>query len=133
MRSFRKGGWPLQPRGPICLKKEPPVWVPFCYVSVNANGFLAVFGPEAEESLMKLHRARREIEVAAETLQDARHGNMDGELNARLRMAIWGAGRTNKDDDRVGRDLDEFQDGIEKICRPVVNQVSGRGRTVRSR
>ena len=77
---------------------------------------------------MQLHRARREIEVAAEmlleqALRPSGGQNDNDEIYKQLRADIWlGVGRTTSEGDRVGGRIKQFQDGIEELCRPVVDR-----------
>ena len=89
---------------------------------------IAIFGSKAEAPLMSLHSARREIEIAAEMLYDdalqERPSNPElDDFYKQLRADIWkDAGAFTKEGDRVGAKLKQFQDGIEALCRAVVDQ-----------
>jgi hypothetical protein len=94
---------------------------------------MAMFGAEAEEPFMQLHRARREIEVAAEMLQEeaarttSPRGSHNEEFYQQLRADVWtGVGKTTKEGDRVGKKVQEFQDEIVKLCRPVIDRQYSR-------
>jgi hypothetical protein len=92
--------------------------------------FMAVFGPETEEIFLKLHRARRFVEVSAQMLS-RRHDDSPGqwsEERQRLREQweadIWaGMDAVTPGIDRVGRGISDFKAGIEQLCRPVTERA----------
>jgi hypothetical protein len=83
---------------------------------------MALFGREAEGIFMQLQNARRAIEVACETLTlHIKRPQDDEQLWFQLRADIWGgdyAGKA-KEPDRVGKMLEEFRSGVERLCRPT--------------
>lgn len=93
---------------------------------------MAVFGPSAEEIFLELHKARQKIDIAIKML--IRHvddapirPDPHADLWQQLRADLCGAeGELANDGDRVGRHLTAFKDGIEKLCRPVVDRTYGR-------
>lgn len=89
---------------------------------------MAVFGPTAEEIFRLLHMARREVEVAAQML--ARQTNdaeerADRKLTEQLRADIWDQGNFQPELNRVGQKLGEFREGIERLCRHVIDRQYG--------
>jgi hypothetical protein len=99
---------------------------------------MAMFGAKAEQPFMQLHRARRDIEVAAEMLQEGAtrstppRESHNEEFYRQLRGDIWaGAAKVTKEGDRVGKKLQEFQDGIEALCRPVIDRQYSRNQRPR--
>lgn len=88
---------------------------------------MAMFGTAVEEPFMQLHRARREVEVASEMLEkDAARGHtMEQGLREQLEADIWsgyGEAIETRDGDKVGRKVQEFVDGVERLCRPIVDE-----------
>jgi hypothetical protein len=96
--------------------------------------FMAMFGAKTSDIFLLLHRSRREIEVATQMLSwrvgEERHGRSgDQELYRQMEADIWtgvGDAAKTKEGDRVGRKLKEFQDGIEALCRPVIERGYGK-------
>jgi hypothetical protein len=88
---------------------------------------MAVFDRRAEDVFMLLHRSRREIEVAAQMLAnrpaDDNSAGGDPDLWKQMKADVWsGFGKFAKEGDRVGRRLAEFQNGMEAMCRPVIDE-----------
>jgi hypothetical protein len=91
----------------------------------------AMFGLRAEELFLLMHRARREIEVSAEMLFRDPHTSQPTKENLdtwnQFRADVWEAyGRLAPEGDRVGKKLTDFRDGIEALCRPVIDRNYGR-------
>jgi hypothetical protein len=93
---------------------------------------MAVVGPHAEEVFIKIHEARRDIEVAVELLMwhldqndPDEKDSEDTEANKKqLRADITtGIGKFAKEGDRVGKKVEEFRSGIEALCRPIVDRT----------
>ena len=88
---------------------------------------MAVFGPEIESTFLKLHQARRKIEVAAEMLvgaedeQPAERRDLV-ELYTQLRRDIADHGEFQKDKDRVAKLVQEFVHEVVAKARPIVDQ-----------
>lgn len=82
--------------------------------------FMAVFGKDAAGIFMKLHKARREIEVSAGMLmRSAATGEnyRDIEFRKKLENDIWNVDeKTNE----IAPKVKEFVEGVEKHCQPVV-------------
>jgi hypothetical protein len=82
--------------------------------------FMAVFGKDATEIFMKLHQARRRIEVSASMLMRA-EANAEPmgspEFLEKLRHDVW---ELDPENDQVGLWLSEFVEGIEQHCLPVI-------------
>jgi hypothetical protein len=92
---------------------------------------MALFGPEVEETFLLLQTARREIEVSAGMLlQDPEPQNKTKdnlELWNSLRADVWPAyGKLAKKGDQVGKKLSDFSEGMERLCRPIINRAYGR-------
>jgi len=93
---------------------------------------MAMFGPQVEETFLELHKARRGVEIAIEML--IRHlddapttPDPSGDLWQQLRADLCGAeGALSKEGDRIGRQLTEFRDGMEALCRPVLERGIGK-------
>jgi hypothetical protein len=91
--------------------------------------FMAVFGPKTEDIFLKLHQARRYVEVSAQMLARRRedHRGRWDENRQRQREQweadIWaGMDAVIPGIDRVGRGLSDFKTGIEQLCRPVTER-----------
>ena len=91
---------------------------------------MAVFGSVAEEIFLFMHRARREIEVAAQMLVYHDLGN-DRELIRQFERDVWNIGEYEPEKDRVGTKLKEFSTRAEALCRPIINQEFGKRRWYR--
>lgn len=93
---------------------------------------MAIFGPHVEEVFLELHWARRLIEIACDML--IRHldepplvPDPHADLWQQLRADLAAAeGALANEGDRVGRRLTAFRDGIEKLCRPIVDREFGK-------
>jgi hypothetical protein len=88
---------------------------------------MAIFGEHMEEVFGKLHNARAMIEVASVTMTwDPPPPNTEDnrKLGLQLRNDLWGG---RKEMDRVGQSLDAFREGIEKVCKPVVDREFSEG------
>jgi hypothetical protein len=90
---------------------------------------MAVFGRRVEEIFLKVHQARRNIEVAAQMLMESVDDPFRGEdkenieLYKQLRVDIVGhGGQYTKEGDRVGVLLRNFEAGMEAIFRPVIDR-----------
>jgi len=82
--------------------------------------FMAVFGKDAADIFMKLHKARREIEVSAGMLmRSAASGEpfRDAEFREKLENDIW---NMDEKKDKIAPKVKEFVEGVEKHCQPVV-------------
>lgn len=82
--------------------------------------FMAVFGKDAADIFMKLHKARREIEVSAGMLmRSAAEGEpyRDAEFRKKLENDIW---NVDEKADKIAPKVKEFVHGVEKHCQPVV-------------
>jgi hypothetical protein len=84
---------------------------------------MALFGTEAGAMFEQLQKARHAIELACQMLTyDIKRPEDGEELWFQLRADIWGSdsGRA-KEPHRVDKMLDEFRAGIERLCRPTLN------------
>jgi hypothetical protein len=92
--------------------------------------FMAVFGPQAEITFLKLHRARRNIEVAAQMLfqnaldnERAERDDSTRKLYNELRGHLWAPmAKLSDKGDEVSVLLDEFKDELEAICPPLLKE-----------
>jgi hypothetical protein len=89
---------------------------------------MAVLGPAVEDTFMLMHRARREVEVAAQMLGSAGRRNLGHELSSQLERDVWDIGSAELEKDRVGQKLREFRLRTEDICKPV---IEGQMRSIR--
>ena len=97
----------------------------------------AIFGPEMEEIFLLLQKARREVEVAAEMLTHdpvTTHPTPDNlETWERFHDVVWmHHAEVRGKEDKIGRKLQDFGDGIKRTCGPIVNREYGKGQ-VRNR
>jgi len=83
----------------------------------------AMFGAQAEEMFLLMHRARREIEVSAQMLLWQELGR---DTVVEFQRDIWERGEFEKDKDKVGKKLIEFRERVEKLCRPVIDRQYGK-------
>lgn len=121
-------------------------YVPLKRISDNKEFFLrvlqlqpramAVFGPEVEGFFAKLHEARANIQVSAQMLMRRPEPGVQwteaaSKQRTRMEADIWsGMGDAYPEDelpggDRVQKKLDTFKNGIEKLCRPIVDHEFG--------
>ena len=90
---------------------------------------MAIFGSPAEAIFLLLHKARRSIEVSSDMLSWKVHNSagaqpsQDAEFWDQCRRDIWDVGETEKD--RVGKQLIEFRQRMEALCRPVIDRNVG--------
>jgi len=88
--------------------------------------------PARRANFSELHKARRDIEIACEMLirhlEDApMNPDRNADLWQQFRADLCGAeGALSKEGDRVGRRISAFKDGIEALCRPVLDRGIGR-------
>lgn len=98
---------------------------------------MAVFGRQAEDMFLLLHKARREIQVALEMLAwDLDQGEASGDrsLYSQLRANVSeGLGTDTEEGDRVGKKLNDFQSRVEELCRPIIDRNYKPGGEVKSR
>jgi hypothetical protein len=89
---------------------------------------MTVFGRKIEDTFLKLHKARRSIEVAAQMLAeevDDPIRNEDDEtrkLYKQLRRDLWDHGDYQTEKDEVGRLLREFEQELEAATRPIIDR-----------
>ena len=81
---------------------------------------MAIFGEQMADVFAKLHEARAAIEVSAESLATDPTAMGDREFAIQLRTDL--VGHPDKQKDRVQQSLDAFCDGIERVCKPVVDR-----------
>lgn len=91
---------------------------------------MALFGSQVEATFMKLHQARRHVEVAAQMLAENvddpdRTGN-SRDLYEQLRRDVWDHGGYESEKDRVGKMLNEFVTEVIRFAEPVVQQQYSR-------
>lgn len=89
--------------------------------------FMAMFGKSAADVFLRLHQARRSVEVSAGMLlRYAAKGEpiRDHKFRDKLEGDIW---NTDADDDPIKAKVGEFVAGVEKQCQPVVaHRFAGR-------
>jgi hypothetical protein len=83
-----------------------------------------------EDIFLLLHKARREVEVSAEMLYHDPHPQVRSEENIRtwekFRADVWDAyGAKVEGGDPIGKKLTGFREGIEKLCRPILDREYG--------
>ena len=92
--------------------------------------FMAVFGPQTEVIFKELNQARVNVIVSAQAISRDDHSpftEAKAKRRTRHEADIWsGAADAYSDEelpdgDRVQKRLDEFKNGISKLCRPVVD------------
>lgn len=89
---------------------------------------MAVFGKSIEDTFLKLHQARRNIEVAAQMLAERvdepfeDHDESTRELYKQMRRDIWDHASYEKEKDSVGKLLEEFERELEAKAKPIVDQ-----------
>jgi hypothetical protein len=99
---------------------------------------MAMFGAEIQDTFLDLHKARRQIEVSCQML----NSHMDDvqlipdphkELWQQLRADLCGAESPfAPEGDRVGKRLTAFKEGIEHVCRPIVEHRVGQRKDYRN-
>jgi hypothetical protein len=87
----------------------------------------ALFGQRAEDALLLLQKARREVEVSAGMLVRDPVPEVATEANKKtwekFRTDVWdGYGQVHGTRDTVAEKLQECNDAIERICRPVLER-----------
>jgi hypothetical protein len=89
---------------------------------------MTVFGRQVEDTFLKLHQARRNIEVAAQMLAEEiddpilTNDQETRDLYKQLRRDLWDHGNFEADKDKVGKLLREFENELETVARPIVDQ-----------
>jgi hypothetical protein len=90
---------------------------------------MAMFGKEAEEIFMLMHKARRSIEVSSEMLawkvgqyEDREAPDHNAEFYEQCRRDIWDLGAFQPEKDKVGKQLTEFRQRMEKTFEPVIGK-----------
>src|SRR5665213_598145 len=93
---------------------------------------MAVFGRQIEDTFMKIHKARRSIEVAAQMLAERVNEPFETtdqstrELYEQLRRDIWDHGNFEPERDKVGKLLSEFELELEAAAKPIVENTLSR-------
>jgi hypothetical protein len=81
---------------------------------------MAMFGAEVADVFMLLHRARREVEVAAQMLASPGR-KLGDEMRSKLERCIWDTGDFEPKKDEVGKKLREFRMRTEALCKPIIS------------
>jgi hypothetical protein len=87
---------------------------------------MALFGQQVEQTFMKLHQARRYIEVAVQMLADKandehnQHSEDTRQLYKQLRRDVSDHGTFEPEKDRVGHLLRDFVAEIIALADPVI-------------
>lgn len=93
--------------------------------------FMAIFGAATTDIFSALYRARLKVQTAAEALFDEYELEQDpSDSEARLRLVnlrkdIFSSPGELRSDDQAGQNVREFQVGIERLCRPIVDAEFG--------
>lgn len=93
----------------------------------------ALFGQEAEDALLLMQKARRQVEVSAQMLARNPFPQANTKDNMqtweRFRADVWsGYGEPMKVKDTVQEKLDECAQMIEVRCRPSLDRTRGKAR-----
>jgi hypothetical protein len=90
---------------------------------------MAMFGREAEEIFMLMHKSRREIEVSSQMLawkvgqyEDHEAPDHNQAFYEQCRRDIWNVGEFQPDKDKVGKQLVKFRERMENTFRPVLGR-----------
>ncbi|MGD1083015.1 MAG: hypothetical protein ABR881_32275 [Candidatus Sulfotelmatobacter sp.] len=91
----------------------------------------ALFGQRAEDALLLLQKARREVEISAGMLTRDPMPTVRTEENVRtwekFKTDVWqGYSDISKVRDSVAEKLEECNESIEAICRPVLDRQFGK-------
>ena len=88
---------------------------------------MAMFGKEAEDIFMLMHRARRAIEVSSQTLawkvsqyQHREAPDHNAAFYEQCRRDIWDHANFEPEKDQVGSLLKEFRERMEKMFQPII-------------
>ena len=88
---------------------------------------MAMFGKEAEDIFMLMHKARRAIEVSSQMLawktaqyEDREAPDQNAAFYEECRRDVWDVGDYQPEKDKVGKQLREFREKMEKMFQPVI-------------
>jgi hypothetical protein len=93
--------------------------------------FMAIFGADKEEIFALLYDARMQVGASAQALYDEMSyadDRMDVEARERarkLRADVFASPGEIKPEDAVGQKIREFQNRIEVLCRPIIDEEFG--------
>jgi hypothetical protein len=121
------------------FNRRGPFYATFERIKANKDFFqrawtaqprcMAVFGSDIENTFLKLHRARRHVEVAAQMLAQRQTEHYGGpndqatrELYEQLRRDMSDHGDFEPERDRVARLIREFISEVEAAARPLVDR-----------
>lgn len=89
--------------------------------------FMAFFGQETESTFLKLHQARRFIEVSGQMLawrMNDRHDDNSVRQREQMEADIWnGLDEVYPNTNRVSTRLADFRIEIEGLCKPVITRI----------
>lgn len=93
--------------------------------------FMAVFGPKSEKIFETAVEAVIKIQVAAEAMMGETaplelNDEVRRKYRRQLRAECFGRSNTSPEEDSVGQMIDEFRNGFETLCRPVVEREYGK-------
>lgn len=92
--------------------------------------FMAVFGPNSEKIFEMAVDAIIQIQVAAEEMMEKQPVDLSNEVERKNRREratqCFGRARGSSQEDSVGRMIDDFRNGFERLCRPVVEREYGK-------
>ncbi len=89
---------------------------------------MAMFGKEAEEIFLLMHKARRAIEVSSGMLAwkvrqyDGPEVDHNESFYEQCRRDIWDMGNFEPEKDKVGRQLVEFRTKMEQMFGPIIDR-----------
>jgi hypothetical protein len=90
---------------------------------------MAMFGREAEEIFMLMHKSRRAIEVSSQMLawkvgqyEDHEAPDHNQAFYEQCRRDIWDVGEYQPEKDKVGKQLVKFRDRMENTFRPILGR-----------
>jgi len=90
---------------------------------------MAMFGREAEEIFMLMHKSRRAIEVSSQMLawkvgqyEDHEAPDHNQAFYEQCRRDIWDAGDYQPEKDNVGKQLVKFRERMENTFLPVMGR-----------
>lgn len=79
-----------------------------------------MFGADVADVFMLLHRAPREVEVAAQMLASPGRKFSD-EMRSKLEHCVWDTGDFEPEKNEVSKKLKEFRMLAETLCKPIIS------------
>jgi hypothetical protein len=81
---------------------------------------MGMFGADVADVFMSLHRASREVEVAAQMVGSPGR-KFGGETRSKLEHYICDTGGFEPEKDKVGKKLKEFRTRAETLCKRIIS------------